>query len=289
MAGNAKMTLYTLVYSHYFCRMFRKTRTTFLALVGIVLLSGCNEYQKVLKSTDLDYKYAKAIEYYEAGQYARALPIFDELRTLYRGTMRVQDVYYYYCATLYGSEDYILAGYHFKTFAQTFPGHPKAEEASYLTAKCYYLEAPKWSLDQAYTYRAINELQLFINTHPGSEHIIECNELIDELRHKLERKSYEIAYQYYHTRRYQAALTSFANTLNDFPDTPFREEAMFYRLQSAYRLAENSVEDKQLERYRNAKTAYLDFVRAFPNSEFMEDADETHERINEFLNGKSVS
>lgn len=283
------MTLYTLVYSHYFCRMFRKNALIILLLSSVLMLTGCSEYQRVLKSTDLDYKYTKAVEYYEEGQYNKALPIFKELRELYRGTVKVQDVYYYYCATLFGIEDYILAGYHFKFFYQTFPSHPRANEAAYMTAKCYYLEAPKWSLDQAYTYKAVNELQLYINTHPGSSYIPECNDMIDELRGKLEKKSYEIAYQYYHTRQYRAALTAFANTLNDFPDTPYREEAMFYRMRSAFLLAENSVLDKQADRFKAARTAYLDFVRTFPDSEFKDDADETMTKIEEYLNGKSVS
>lgn len=276
------------MYFHYFCGMFRKSGILFLLTITL-LLTSCGEYQRVLKSTDLDYKFQKAVEYYDNGEYNYALTIFKSLTDLYKGSSRGREVFLYYSKTLYELEDYILAGYYFKEFAQTFPTHPGAEEAAFLAAKCYYLEAPKWSLDQAYTYKAVNELQLFINTHPGSPYITESNEMIDELRAKLERKSYNIAYQYYHTRRYQAALTAFAITLNDFPDTKYREEAMFYKLRSAYLLAENSILDKQPERYREAKTAYLDFIRAYPESEFRSKADETMEKIEEFLNGKSVA
>lgn len=279
------MILYTFLDFHYFCKMFRKTGLYFLVVSAMILFTGCNEYQRVLKSTDLEYKYTKALEYYENGEYNYSFGLFDELRTLYQGTMRVRDVYYYYSSSLYHLEDYILAGYHFKTFAQTFPRHEKAEEAAFLAAKCYYLEAPKYSLDQSYTYKAMNELQLFINTHNGSAFIPECNNMMDELREKLERKSFEIAHQYYHTQRYQAAVVSFNNTLNDFPDTPFREEAMYYRMVSAFKLAENSVLDKQQARFREARTAYLDFIRAYPESEFREDADDVNEDIEEFLNG----
>lgn len=283
------MTLYTLLYFHYFCRMFKKAGQYFLVVFAALMLTGCSEYQKVLKSTDVDYKLAKAIEYYEEGEYNYALQLFDELRILFRGTVKLQDVYYYYCSTLYQLEDYILAGYHFKTLYQTFPSHPKAEESAFLAAKCYYMEAPKYSLDQSYTFKAVNEIQLFINTHPGSTYLPECNQMMDDLRSKLERKSYEVAYQYYHTRRYQAAVTSFNNTLNDYPDTPYREEAMYYRMRSGYYLAENSISDKQIERYREARTAALDFLAAYPESEWKEDAQELLEQVEEFLNGKSLS
>ena len=38
-------------------------------LVGVsLLLASCGEYQEVLKSKDLDYKFSKAVEYYDAGE-----------------------------------------------------------------------------------------------------------------------------------------------------------------------------------------------------------------------------
>ena len=40
-----------------------KKHLLFLSIV--LILFSCGEYQKVLKSSDVDYKYNKAIEYYE--------------------------------------------------------------------------------------------------------------------------------------------------------------------------------------------------------------------------------
>ena len=65
------------------------------------MLTSCGEYQEVLKSKDLDFKLAKAVEYYDAKEYAKAFPIFDELITLYRGTDKAQEVYFYYANTLF--------------------------------------------------------------------------------------------------------------------------------------------------------------------------------------------
>lgn len=248
--------------------MIRKLAT--YLVTGVMLLS-CGEYQEVLKSKDLDYKFSKAVEYYDAGEYNKAYPIFDELITLYRGTHKAQEVYFYYAHTLYMQKNYILAGYHFKNFYKTFPQNEKADEAAYLTAYCYYLEAPTHSLDQAYTYKAINEIQLFINTHPNSDKIDECNGYMEELRGKLETKSFEIAKQYYKTRNYKAAMTAFTTTLSEYPDTPYREEAMYLKAKAAYRLAENSIPSLQEERYIEARTALNDFEEAFPEAEELEE------------------
>lgn len=272
-----------------FAAMIQRGLHTLFVVICIAVITSCGELQRVMRSSDLEYKYNKAVEYYEAEKYNNALMLFDDLLNLYRGTMKAQDVYFYYCKTLYALEDYILAGYHFKTFSETFPSNPNAVESAFMAAKCYYREAPVYSQDQAYTYKAINEIQLFVNRNPGSDKLDECNEMMSELRSKLERKSYEIAYQYYLTKQYQAAVVSFGTTMNEFPDTPYREEALYYRFLSAYELAVNSVEEKKLERFRQARTAYLDFVNAFPDSEYRKDATKVYEKTEEFLNGNLFS
>ena len=246
-------------------------KSIFISVLSVILFTACGEYQQVLKSKDLEFKLSKALEYYNDGDYNKAYPIFDELISLYRGTEKAQEVYFYYANTLYKQKDYILAGYHFKNFYKTFPQNENADEAAYLTAYCYYLEAPSHSLDQAYTFKAINELQLYINTHPGSENIERCNGYMEELRGRLELKSYEIAKQYYKTRKYKAAMTAFTTTLREYPDTPYREEAMYLKAKAAFRLAANSVTDLQEERFIEANTALNDLEEVYPNSEYLTD------------------
>lgn len=262
----------------------RKIALYLLLTLGV---ASCGEYQKVLKSSDPAFKFTKAVEYFEAEQFNKAYPLFDELMSAYRGTSKAQDVYKYYAKTLYGQRDYILAGYHFKRFSQTFPNHEFAEEASYLAAYCYYLEAPVSSLDQAYTYKAMDELQLFINTHQGSPFVMEANGFIDELRERLEKKSFDIADGYHHRQQYASAVTSFNVMLSEFPDSPYREQAMMLRLESAFKLAENSVADKQGQRFKEAETAYLEFMDAYPETVYLNQAQDYYAKIQAFLQKES--
>ncbi|MCH8555428.1 MAG: outer membrane protein assembly factor BamD [Schleiferiaceae bacterium] len=252
-----------------------------LVVLLLVVLASCSEYQKILKSTDLDMKFRVGKEYFEKERYDRAYPIFDELITLYRGTNKAEEVYYYYASTLFGMKDYILAAYHFKNYAKTFPNSARAEEAAYMTAYCYYLEAPEYSLDQGFTYKAINELQLYINRYPNSSRVETGNRIMRELRGKLERKQYEIAKNYYRTENYQSAVVSLGNTLNDFPDTKYREEAMYLRLMASFKLAENSIDSKKKQRYREAMTNYYNFVDFFPDSKNRKEAEEILDKVKE--------
>lgn len=262
-------------------------KKTLLHVFGLLLvfnLVSCNEYQKVLKSPNVDYKYKKAIEYYEAGEYEKAYPLFDELLVLYRGSEKAADVYYYYAMSSFEIKDFILAAYHFKNFAKTFPNHPKTEMAYYMVGFCHYLESPEFSLDQDYTFKAINDLQLFANLYPSSDMLLSANELIEELRGKLERKSYERALQYFNMEYYQSAVVSFNNVIDDYPDTEYREEAMFRKCIAAFRLAENSISEKQLQRYIESRTAYIEFKEYFPESDYVKTLDKVFVNINPVIN-----
>lgn len=260
-----------------------RIRSFSFILAFTYVLLGCSEYNKALKSPDLNYKLEVAKKYYDRQDYVRAYPLFEELLNLYRGTTKSQEVYYYYAMTHYGMEDYILAAYHFKNFRNTFPQSDKAEECAYLAAYCYYLDSPRYSLDQSSTNKAINELQLFINQHPASPKVDTATVYIDKLRDKLERKSFEIGKQYLKIGDYKSAIFALDNTLNDYPDTEYREEALYLQLRANYLLAANSVDYKKEERYENAKRAYDTFKRWYPESEWQKDANKLKEKIDSDL------
>lgn len=264
------------------CQLFRSL--FFVLSIASVALTGCSEYQKVLKSTDNDYKFSKAKEYYEDEKYAKAYPLFDELLTLYRGSNQAQEVYYYLALTHFHLKEYILAAYHFKNFTKTFPKSKYAEEAMFLTGYSYYKESPAFSLEQSYTYKAINQLQLFVNTYRNSQRLEECNKLIIDLRQKLEQKAYTNAKQYYVIGRFQSANIALTNMLSDFPDTKYREELMYLIVKSRYELARFSIEDKQLQRYIETRTAAEQFEETFPSSKKVTETREILEIVNEQIN-----
>jgi outer membrane protein assembly factor BamD len=121
--------------------------------------------------------------------------------------------------------------------------------------------------------QGIAKLQDYINRFPESERLDEANELITELRVKLEKKAYEIAKQYHHTRNYKAAITAFDNFIAEYPGSPFRERAIYYKFESAYLYAINSYAYAMPERLKTARTYYEDYKRYYPEGEFLSEAD----------------
>ncbi len=252
--------------------------------VLVLVLSSCGEYNKILKSTDYEFKYKKAVEYYEDGEYVKAGALFNELVNIYRGTSRADKIYYFYAKSLIGQKDYLLANHYFKSLIKEFPTSEYLEEAQFMVGYTSYLLSPKPRLDQTVTKEAIEALQLYINLFPRSERVEEANRLIDELQNKLVYKSYLNAKLYYDFENYKAAVVAIGNSLQDYPDSRYREDLMFMLLKSKYLLAINSVQEKKEERLSNALDEYFTFVDEFPESGHRKEADKFYETTAKLLN-----
>ena len=151
-------------------------------------LLSCSDYNKILKGTDYNLKYEKALEYYENNQCYKSLPLLEELMSYFRMTTKGEDVYYYYAKNQYCMGDYYLAGYYFKRFVKNFPQSSRVEECAFNSAICLMKNSPDYYLDQSESYKAIDEFQLFMSKYPNSYLIDSCNKMVSDLRNRLELK-----------------------------------------------------------------------------------------------------
>ncbi len=263
--------------------MFKKA--ILLILIGSlsVVFYSCSKYSKISKSQDFKYKYQKALEYYDRGDYYHAMNLFDQVMPFFRGTEEAEKIAYKYAYAYYYQKEYIMASYHFNRFASTYPRNEKAEECAFMSAYCKYKESPIYRLDQTNTYDAIKEMQLFLNKYPHSDSLEACNRLIDELRYKLQRKDFEIAKLYLKMEKYNSSIAAFENLLKQYPDTKFKEDAMFYSIKAYYFYASKSVKSKRKERYQEAVDIYKEFTRLYPDSEHNKDIEYMVERVHKDL------
>lgn len=264
--------------------MFKTMKSLYVLLISTaILFTSCSKYQQVLKGTDMNKKFEYAEKYYQKEEYFRALQLLEELMVAFRGTEKGEKVYYYYAYSNYHIGDYVMASYYFNNFLTTYPNSKFSEEVQYMYAYCYYLESPVSSLDQANSIDAIEKFQLFVNRYPSSPKVADANNMIDELRLKLEAKAFNNAKLYYKTENYKAAVTALQNVLIDFPATIYKEEVLYLVFRSSYLYATNSVQSKMVARLKEAKENYLRLVDAFPQSEFLKDAEKSYSEINQEL------
>ncbi|MGZ3863166.1 MAG: outer membrane protein assembly factor BamD [Bacteroidia bacterium] len=262
-----------------------KSRFFYFILVLFALATvSCSKYNKILKSSDYELKFTKALEYYNKGSYTNALALFEELIPVFKGTEKAEQVYYYYSYCNYYLGDYSLAGFHFRTFSRAFYTSKHAEECAYMNAYCYFLSSPRYSLDQTDTKNAISELQNFVNDYPDSKRLDTCNILIDKLRYKLQRKAYEVSKAYYFRSDWKAAVSAFENFTKDFPESDKIEEVEFLTVKAWYLLAKNSIESKKAERIEKSIESYLKFVDLHPQSPYLKEAEGIYAECQKFKN-----
>ena len=269
-----------------FARFMKRILHISAFAILVFLVSSC-EFNKLKKSTDYEMKLDRAIKYYDKGDYTKAQMLFEELQNVYKGTEKAEVVYFYNAYTNFELGDYLLAGFMFRNFVRTFPTSKRAEECAYMTAYCYYLNSPEYTLDQTDTYTAIREFAFFLKQYPKSERIPDCNEYVDKLRGKLEMKSYATCIQYFRISDYKAAIADIAIHNKDFPASIHKEELTFMVIKSYYELGLLSIDAKKAERMKLVMDNYLKFVDTYPKSEYLGAAQTMYEsavRIRKQLN-----
>ena len=258
-------------------------RLLLLIFIAVSFVLGSCKHGRLLKSNDLTKKYEAANRYYEKGKYYKAMPFLEELIPVYRGTEKAERLYYIYAYSDYYMKDYILAAHRFNSFVRMFPFSRFTEECQFMGAICHYKLSPKYSLDQTDTYQAIQQFELFVRQFPESKYVDSSHVLLDDMRIKLEEKSFQIGKQYHRTGKYKAAIVSLEGTLEEYPDTRHREDIYLIMLKSNYFWAKNSIDSKKQKRYSNTKKAYTKFANSFPESRSMKEALLILEKANENL------
>ena len=159
-------------------------------LGGVLLLGGCGEYEKLLKSRDFQKKYETAVALYEEEEYVKAATLIDQVANIYRGTTKADTVKYYQAKSYYGQRDYMMAGHYFRELYVTYPNSEFLEEADFMTAYCFYKQSPRPELDQDNTFKTITAMQRLMVKDPTSEKITPAQEIILEMTDKLVEKSF---------------------------------------------------------------------------------------------------
>lgn len=248
-----------------------------LSLLALLVGTACSpeyrQYSQWSRKGSISEKDSAAFYFYERGDYEKAALLFEDLRGAYRGTDRARKLQYHYAYAKYNFGLYVVAAYYFEEYTRLYPNDALAPECYFMVGYCYYLEAAPYYLDQTFTNKAITQMQLFINNYPTHDKVEEANKVITELRERLAQKEFETANLYYKIENFKAAVTSFEVMLQEYPDSRYREEAMYLLFRSAVSLADVSTERRKRNRYLDAVEYYERFVDAFPGSVFLKDAE----------------
>lgn len=265
-----------------------------------LLLASCNEYNNVIKTADYDYKYEVAKEYFAKGQYTRSSVLLGELVTMMKGTSRGEECLYMLAMSEFCNENYDVAHSYFQKYYQSYPKGIYVEYARFYAGRSLYESVPDTRLDQSSTMAAVKEFQDFLDYYPYTRLKDRTQEMIFALQDKMVEKEFEAAKLYYDLgsymincsyggSNYEACIVTARNALLDYPyaSPERREEFSIMILRAKYQLAQQSVDEKRLDRYRDTIDEYYGFMNEYPESKYLKDAQRIFTQSEKYVNGKS--
>ncbi len=245
-------------------------------------------YNKLLKSTNYDLMYTEGLRYYHmkkkgsdensSANYQKAQNLLDRAyqSQTFMGTARQDSLMYYLGCSFYKSASFEVSEQLFDSFRRTFPSSVFIEDVEYMYAMGFYFSSPAPQYDQTTTLRAMIAINEYRGRYPDTVKKTECEERLEELQQKLYTKSYENAKLYYTIRQYKAAVRSLNNAIDEFPESPYREELMYLATKSAYLFAKNSVASQMTDRYMSMMDNYYNLISEYPGTAHLKEVEKMH-------------
>lgn len=232
---------------------------------------SCGGYNQLVKGRDYQAKYEGAMRYYYENNNNRAITLFNQIASVYEGSDKADTIRFFLAKAMYNNYEYEECAVLFDNFRKSYGRSPFLEEAEFLYAMSHYNVAPKYELDQTPTNTAISSLSEYKSRYPRGPRTDTVNYMLEDLRRRLHNKSFQLGETYYNVTYYNSAITTFNNTLREYPAHPRREDILFLIVKSHYLFARGSVVDKQRERYINTVDAALNFITEYPNSKYFKE------------------
>ncbi len=251
----------------------------FPVLLGLAACSGTKE----LTVEDPETIYKKGLAYFEQGKYSRAIETFQEVFTFGRAHQWADDAQLYLARAYFMNKEYLLAANEFSRFIELYPTDPRAVDAEFERALCYYYLSPPYELDQTDTEHAITYFRLFMTRYPNHPKAAEAGQKIQELTDKLAHKLYAAGQLYERRELYEAAGFTYERVLDRYPASSWTDDALLGAVRAYTLFAEASIPSRQKERFEQAINVYLKFVQLFPQSPLLKEAEKYYQRAQQQL------
>lgn len=244
--------------------------------------------QAIVKSADPDLIYSEALKYYGREKWKQAGDLFEACQAYFVGNMQEDSIAYFASRSRFKERNYVDATVQLDDFRRKYGRSVFIEDAEAMLAMCHYYLAPDPTRDQTITSEAIVAFSEFIERYPNSKRVEAFSNLITELTERLKTKAYLNAYTYYKIQRYKSAVVALRNALKIYPETPYREEMLYLITVSNYRLAHNSIKEKQDERYLSVLDSYYSFINEFPESKHRKELERYIKEAKDYLDKNNI-
>lgn len=105
----------------------------------MLVMSSCKtKFEKIRTNQDPEFVLTEADNYYEAGEYYKAITLYELIIPIFRGREQAEGIFYNFAYAHYYTNQNLLAAHYFKTFATTYTNSDKQEETAYMAAYSNY-------------------------------------------------------------------------------------------------------------------------------------------------------
>jgi outer membrane protein assembly factor BamD len=222
----------------------------------LIVVSACSSTQDTT-TMNAEEHFQYVMGFYEDGDYEETVKEFQTLLLQYPGSVITDDAQYYLGMSYFYREQFLLAAYEFSKLIRDIPASSFVPDAQFKLADSYFQLSPPYQLDQAYTKKAVEEFQAYIDFFPTSSSVDEAETKIKELNEKLAEKDYKSATIYEKMEYNRAALQYYTQVAETYHDTKYAPMALYKKIKIEY--------DRAM--YTDALKNIRDFLSRYPDAD----------------------
>ena len=199
---------------------------TFGPALFLLLLGGCASRRVDPRTLAPDDIWTRASAEYAEGDYGDAIPFLEAFVEQHLGDPRAPEALLRLGRSHAARREYISAANYFQRIAEDFPSSPLNLEARYAVCTSYVHLSPRPELDQEYTRAALEHCGSVATNYPSTAQGDSARANAVQMREKLAEKEYKNGLHYQRRRAYDAAVISFTDVVEGFPETSFAPQAL---------------------------------------------------------------
>ena len=202
-------------------------RITALLLVSLLLISGCAWFE-TKEERSAQELVSDGMDQFNDGDYKKAIESFEKLKDWYPfskfvilAELKTADAYYH----LQKYEDAVVG---YEDFENLHPRNEAIPYVIYQTGLCYFEQID--TIDRDYT-PATKAMEIFMRLQkqfPGNLYANRAEEHIKKCIKILAGHEFYVAFYYFKTKHYKAALNRFKWVLANYLDVGIHEKALQY-------------------------------------------------------------
>jgi len=241
---------------------YRSTVTLALLCTVLVLLVGCSKSkQGAIRTVEgsPETLYKEGLTLFNKRNYSDALKKFEEIKSTFPDSppytvwaeLKVADCHFF-------DKSYVEAVAAYEEFRKIHPTHEEIPYVQYQIGMSSYEQMLSSDRDPTPTRKALSNFEYLVANYPPSLFTEKAREKIVVCRERLADHELYVGNYYYKRKQYMGAAQRFETFLDEFPDVPDQDKALFL-------LGKCYVELGQAE---NASYAFNKMVTEYPNSSY---------------------